>query len=318
MASIRTALFIYRNRELVFSLIMALTVMGFFFIMALMIMFIGVITAVTGNVPSLPGNYRVGGPTPFAMADIPPQYIDLFKSAGQKYEIPWTVLAAIAKHDSAYGQNMDNGFVVIPEGHWETYGQDGDMDDLISDQSPWDAVYTMANYLINNGFKDSPAKALNSIYHNPSHVQDIIRTAEAYTDVLLPVISGKWPLPREYSSISSPFGIRNHPVLLERKFHNGIDIPAPEGTPIYPASDGTVIGANWSGGYGNLVVIQHDSYTQTWYAHLSQISVEKGQQVTREDIIGLVGSTGLSTGPHLHFEVRLNGVPIDPEPWLTH
>lgn len=318
MAKIQAAIFLWRNRELVIPLAAFLLFLAFLFMIGNMIVFVTLIAAVTGNVSGLPGYFRVGGPTPLAMADIPPQYVDVFKSAGQKYEIPWTILAAMAKHDSNFGQDINNGFIYLSEGHWDRYGLDGDMDGVICNQSPWDSVYTVASYLRNNEFGDNPAGALYSIYRDPNHVQKITLTAEDYTDVLLPMISGRWPLPREYTTISSPFGTRNHPVKKEQKHHTGIDIPAPTGTPIYPASDGTVIAANWSGNYGKLVVIQHDRYTQTWYAHLSQINVSKGQDIKREDVLGLVGSTGMSTGPHLHFEVRLNGEPINPEPWLTH
>jgi murein DD-endopeptidase MepM/ murein hydrolase activator NlpD len=99
--------------------------------------------------------------------------------------------------------------------------------------------------------------------------------------------------------------------------HDGVDFPAPMGTPIGAAGVGTVISAGWnSGGYGNLTIVQHRLGYQTWYAHQSRIAVSVGQHVSGGVRIGYVGSTGHSTGPHLHFEVRLNGVPIDPVPLL--
>jgi murein DD-endopeptidase MepM/ murein hydrolase activator NlpD len=97
--------------------------------------------------------------------------------------------------------------------------------------------------------------------------------------------------------------------------HDGIDFPAPLGTPIGAAGAGVVVFAGWnSGGYGNLVIVQHRLGYQTWYAHQSRFAVSVGSHVAGGVTIGYVGSTGFSTGPHLHFEVRLNGVPINPEP----
>jgi peptidoglycan hydrolase-like protein with peptidoglycan-binding domain len=99
--------------------------------------------------------------------------------------------------------------------------------------------------------------------------------------------------------------------------HDGIDFPAPAGTPIGAAGVGTVLSAGWnSGGYGNLVIVQHRLGYQTWYAHLSAFAVSAGSHVAGGVRIGYVGSTGHATGPHLHFEVRLNGVPINPAPLL--
>ncbi|HEX8742319.1 MAG TPA: peptidoglycan DD-metalloendopeptidase family protein [Thermoleophilaceae bacterium] len=101
------------------------------------------------------------------------------------------------------------------------------------------------------------------------------------------------------------------------RMHTGLDFGAPSGAPVGAAGRGTVVSAGWnSGGYGNLVVIQHRLGFQTWYAHLSSVSVSAGQGVSGGTRIGAVGSTGHSTGPHLHFEVRHNGTPIDPSGYL--
>jgi len=116
-----------------------------------------------------------------------------------------------------------------------------------------------------------------------------------------------WPVS---GPITSPFGMR------WGSLHPGIDIGAPMGTPIKAAAAGTVIVAAFSGGYGNLVVIDHGNGLATAYAHQSQIAVSVGQQVTQGQVIGYVGSTGFSTGPHLHFEVRVNGSPVDPMGYL--
>ncbi len=115
--------------------------------------------------------------------------------------------------------------------------------------------------------------------------------------------------------ISSRFGNRFHPILGRRKFHEGLDLPKPWGTPVYPARSGIVAEAGWREGYGLLVVIRHTDGATTRYGHLSKVHVKPGMVVQRgKSLIGRVGSTGLSTGPHLHFEVRdKHGRAINPQ-----
>lgn len=121
----------------------------------------------------------------------------------------------------------------------------------------------------------------------------------------------KWPIPG-HTKISSYFGNRYHPVLKKYKGHTGVDIPAPSGTSILAAAKGTVIIAGWQTGFGNTVIIDHGGGIATLYGHASKVLVRKGQSVNTGDLIAKVGSTGWSTGPHLHFEIRKNGNPIDP------
>jgi murein DD-endopeptidase MepM/ murein hydrolase activator NlpD len=116
-----------------------------------------------------------------------------------------------------------------------------------------------------------------------------------------------YPL-QHLAPITSRFGWRTHPLTGNRRFHSGIDIGAPAGTPVVATGSGTVISAGWNGGYGKAVIIQHNDTQQTLYGHLSATSVQVGQTITQGTVIGLVGSTGNSTGPHLHFESRM---PID-------
>lgn len=125
-----------------------------------------------------------------------------------------------------------------------------------------------------------------------------------------------WPLPGR-TTISSGFIQRINPVTKKSEKHKGIDIPAPAGTEIHAAAPGTVIIAQWVSGYGYTVVIDHGDNLQTWYAHARSLKAKEGDIVAAGDVISYVGSTGQSTGNHLHFEVRKNGEPVDPMPYVT-
>jgi murein DD-endopeptidase MepM/ murein hydrolase activator NlpD len=122
-----------------------------------------------------------------------------------------------------------------------------------------------------------------------------------------------WPVS---GTITSPFGYRRNPFGGGMEFHQGLDIAAPMGTTITAAASGTVISAGWYGGYGNYILIDHGGGMATGYGHCSQIFVSVGQKVQKGQAIGAVGSTGASTGPHVHFEVRMNGKPVDPAAYL--
>jgi murein DD-endopeptidase MepM/ murein hydrolase activator NlpD len=122
-----------------------------------------------------------------------------------------------------------------------------------------------------------------------------------------------WPVGGE---VTSGFGYRIHPIFNVRKMHTGIDIDGDTGDPIKAAAGGTVVSAGWRGGYGKCVVISHGGGLATLYGHMLQIAVSAGDKVTKGEVIGKVGSTGYSTGSHLHFEVRVNGEPVDPLGYL--
>ncbi|MBR5236622.1 MAG: peptidoglycan DD-metalloendopeptidase family protein [Clostridia bacterium] len=124
-----------------------------------------------------------------------------------------------------------------------------------------------------------------------------------------------WPAP-SYTYVSSEFGYRIHPVYGTKKYHSGIDLAAPGGSPILAAADGTVKFAGWNGGYGYCIILDHGGGIQTLYGHSSKLLVSAGQKVTRGQKIALVGTTGTSTGNHLHFEVLNNGTATNPRPYL--
>ncbi|MBX7528110.1 M23 family metallopeptidase [Qipengyuania vesicularis] len=132
-----------------------------------------------------------------------------------------------------------------------------------------------------------------------------------------PQVSVPSRMPLEHARLTSDYGMRTHPVLKRRLGHKGIDLAAPTGTPIYATADGYVSKAERYSSYGNYVSIEHGARIQTRYAHMSRIAVEDGTWVKKGDLIGYVGSTGRSTGPHLHYEVRIDGEAVNPMPYMV-
>ncbi|MDM8526515.1 M23 family metallopeptidase [Desulfococcaceae bacterium HSG8] len=124
-----------------------------------------------------------------------------------------------------------------------------------------------------------------------------------------------WPIK---GFVTSGFGSRKSPFTNKKEFHKGLDIATSEGTPIAATADGTVIYSGSKGSFGKMVVIDHGYGMITRYAHLREILKKRGEDVKKGDIIGEVGNTGMSTGPHLHYEVRLNGTPVDPKKYILN
>ncbi len=138
----------------------------------------------------------------------------------------------------------------------------------------------------------------------PSYTGDWTQLADA---------PSMWPIE---GRVASSFGEREDPFNGEGAFHSGIDIDAPYGTPVRAAADGDVVGASMSAGYGREVVLDHGHDLRTVYGHLSAMAVLPGQHVTRGQVIGYVGQSGRATGPHLHYEVRVHNVPVNPHKYL--
>lgn len=122
-----------------------------------------------------------------------------------------------------------------------------------------------------------------------------------------------WPVE---GRLMSPFGGRTDPFSGEGAIHTGVDLEAPMGTPVRAAGDGIVVHADWESGYGRLIIIDHGNGVQTYYGHLSSYGVVPGQEVRRGDVIARSGASGRATSPHLHYEVRLAGTPVNPYPYM--
>jgi murein DD-endopeptidase MepM/ murein hydrolase activator NlpD len=158
-------------------------------------------------------------------------------------------------------------------------------------------------------------RALEEYEQTSREIEDLIRRRERQNpDIAYGTGRMNWPV--RGGRRSSGFGWRRHPVLGVKKFHNGQDIAVPAGTSVYAADSGIVVVSGMRGGYGNYVAIDHGRGISTGYAHNSRLLVSRGEIVIRGQKIALAGSTGLSTGPHVHFEVRRNGVPVNPLPYL--
>ena len=144
------------------------------------------------------------------------------------------------------------------------------------------------------------------------------KTLLASSGVVLTYDGGAFKFPvASYTRVSDDYGMRIHPTLHGEKFHNGVDLASPKGTAIYAAYDGVVVAATYSGTMGNYVMIDHGDGLYTIYMHASALYVEKDDIVVRGETIAAVGSTGRSTGNHLHFSVRLNGTYISPWNYIS-
>jgi murein DD-endopeptidase MepM/ murein hydrolase activator NlpD len=151
------------------------------------------------------------------------------------------------------------------------------------------------------------AAAVNTSDTPVASLSAVLRPNTVSIPSLMPVAGAK---------LTSGYGMRNHPVLGGRRQHQGIDLAQPTGTPIRATADGVVGRADWFSSYGLFVSLEHGGSIETRYGHMSRLNVAAGQAVKKGDIIGYVGSTGRSTGPHLHYEVRIAGVAVNPLPYM--
>lgn len=232
--------------------------------------------------------------------------IEIIKSTEEKLKIDKAKVSssklAVENERKSYQVAVDakNNYMKVLESNLDLYKAEYE-----KAQASWDSLDSEIQRLQKQIAEQKKAEAAarsrmgNRVYSDIT-VASGPRNGQKYT----------WPLPGHYS-ISSPYGYRIHPILGYTKLHTGIDIPAPSGTPAVAAKSGTVILAKFMNGYGNVVMIDHGD-TVTVYAHCSALNVGVGDSVKAGDVVSFVGSTGFSTGPHLHFEVRVNGATVNP------
>lgn len=162
--------------------------------------------------------------------------------------------------------------------------------------------------------KQEAAEQSETLAKEQNKIEELIRSHSSRGEQQVKDGEWLWPLPGYYE-ITDPFGYRIHPITGQRSLHTGVDIAAPGGTPIRAAGAGTVIFAGWNDAYGNMIVLDHGGAYSTLYGHQSRLAVGVGTKVQAGQIIGYVGSTGWSTGNHLHFEIRIDSQAVDPLPY---
>jgi murein DD-endopeptidase MepM/ murein hydrolase activator NlpD len=223
-----------------------------------------------------------------------------------------------AKGNSVKKDNFSGAMAAIKEiqGKKEVVNFTGNVNDFevistYEDQIANDkSAENLANTMLDGKIRDSTRPRIapvNNLISDSKVILNPVNSAETL-EYEMP-LSGR---------ISSSFGTRFHPIDKKIKVHTGVDIAVPRGTSVSSAADGVVSFAGRKGGYGNVVIVEHPDGRQTFYAHCDKLLVEKGQTVTVGEEIAKAGSTGKSTGPHLHFEVRENGKPIDPLKFLSN
>lgn len=158
---------------------------------------------------------------------------------------------------------------------------------------------------------------IQEIRTRTTSLNELIADSEAKRDRMARVPMGR-PLPAGVGRYSSHFGYRRDPFTRRVRHHSGTDISAPTGTSIYATARGVVVASEYDGAYGHIVKVDHGNGLQTWYAHMSKRLANVGEEVERGDRIGRVGSTGRSTGPHIHYEVRVGKKPVDPRKYLPN
>lgn len=236
----------------------------------------------------------------------------------QDFLTRYDYLASIVDADVSLIEEIDRAKTELNIKQNELESQKVEMSDLqeeqIDKQEELKYDKNQKKEILNSVVKERRAyeAALNELENASAELETMIRNIQGGgSSQQLGTGAYTWPCPG-HGTITSPFGMRYHPILKTRKMHTGIDISAPSGASIVSADAGSVIFSGWMSGYGQVIVVDHGNKVSTLYAHQSSLLAAKGASVGKGQIIGKVGSTGFSTGPHLHFEVRVNGSPVDP------
>ena len=298
--------------------------------------------------------WRSGEISEIGVNEIPAQYLQIYHAAAETYHVPWNLLAAHHRVETRFSTMQPMISPVGAVGHMQFmpatwagwryasdgvgnvragvditnpqtiskgggYGVDADGDGKADPFDLEDAIYTAASFLAKNGAGAGDLRsAIYAYNHSDSYVSEVLMYADLYVKGGMVVGGGSgrlaWPLPFT-RNLTTRFGDVDEAHATP---HNGIDIASPgvEGQTVVAAADGRVKVAGRNGGYGLCVVIDHGGGFQTLYGHLSSVGVALGERIDAGQEIGRVGSTGKSTGPHLHFEVDLHGVAVDPLKYL--
>jgi murein DD-endopeptidase MepM/ murein hydrolase activator NlpD len=291
-----------------------------------------VVTLAAGTPTSTAGDGAARG----SGLSIPPAYTTLVTDAASSCPgLPVNILAAQLQVESDWNPQARSpagavGIAQFLPGTWASWGLDGDHDGVANPLDPADAIPSAAGYdcaikQMVNGLPGEPLQLMLAAYNagpaavlNAGGIPNITET-KSYVTKILALAGSQAPGGTAGSGCVAPI----HGVITQPyggpNGHPGLDIAAPENTPVVAACAGTVTWAQWTSGYGNYIQIQRDSSTVTAYGHLNIMDVAVGQSVAVGQIIGLEGSTGDSTGPHLHFEVRDGtwGATRDPAEWLS-
>jgi len=218
-----------------------------------------------------------------------------------------SVLARIGEIQSRFGFSTSTGSPRVDAGNFSGLGV-AEIVDIVTDETAKVAGQNVAGAV--------GASLLDALAVQRTDAGVAAGLVTAGSQGGLGGIRGPVVYPVDGYGVGSPFGPRTDPIDGSPKIHKGVDIGAPTGTPINAAAAGTVVWAGPRGTYGNLVIIRHDDRTETLYAHQSNVLVKQGDVVTAGQTIGEVGSTGKSTGPHVHFEARIDGNAVDPIEWI--
>jgi len=234
------------------------------------------------------------------------------------------IIEEIAIHDAELIETVEREKELIETVEKELIEQQAQLEGIKTEEQKM--VISLENTkLVQSSYKNSLTDAEKEIQTKIDEYTEELNKVEAEillisSENILPNYTGglfEWPAPGYYT-ITSEYGMRLHPILKTYRSHSGLDIGAPMGSNVLAANDGVVIKATYMGAYGNVVMIDHGGGVITVYAHGSEIIAKLGDTVKRGDVIMKCGSTGWSTGPHVHFEIRINGKTIDPYPYITN
>lgn len=246
------------------------------------------------------------------------EYLELLLGASDPYDFltRYRFLSQLAKEDALLIRSIQDEMTNVDRWRKELNEKERDIratrKELLSRQNFLADKKEERNRLLAQTISERAAyeRALKELEESSKALEALIRRLQQTTQG--PGLSGNLYWPTTNRLITSTFGYRIHPIWRIRMFHSGIDISGSYGDPIYAVNYGRVIYSGWQSGYGKVIIIDHGNGMSTLYAHCSVLIVGEGEQVKKGQLIGKIGSTGWSTGSHLHFEIRRNGIPINP------